>query len=119
MKILFTTDGDTLESKIAKRFGEAKFYLVYDMETKGITAQINEGHDDNHSSLIKLAEEGVITFIVGNCGPNAFKVLKEHNARLFLARMMTAKDALEKFNNNELKELLEPTLKQTIDKHRA
>ncbi len=114
MKILFTTDGEMLESKIAKRFGEAKYYLVYDSETTEIDTHINEGHDDNHSSLIKLAKEGVTTFIVGNCGPNAFKVLKKHNARLFLARMMTAKDALEKFNNNELDELLKPTLNKTI-----
>ncbi len=117
MKLLLTTDGETLESKIAKRFGEAKYYIIYDTETKEIDAKINEGHDDNHSSLIKLAREGVTTFIVGNCGPNAFKVLKKHSARLFLARMMIAKDALEKFNNNELNELLEPTLKKTIDKH--
>jgi len=117
MKILFTTDGETIESKIAKRFGEAKFYLVYNTETKEIDAQINDGHDDNHSSLIKLAKDGVTTFIVGNCGPNAFKVVRKHNARLFLARMMTAKDALEKFNNNELKELLEPTLKRKINKN--
>ena len=116
MKLLFTTDGETLDSTIAKRFGEAKFYIIYDTETKKIDAQINEGHDDNHSSLIKLAKEGVTTFIVGNCGPNAFKVLKKHNAKLFLARIMTAKDALEKFVNNELDELLKPTLNKTIDK---
>ena len=117
MKILLTADGDNLDSKISKRFGEANYYLIYDTDTKTVDARINDGHDDDHSSLIELTKKGVKHFIVGNAGPNAFRVLKENGAKLFLARKLTASEALEKFINNELEELLNPTLKKPIREH--
>ncbi len=117
MKILLTTDGDSLESKISKRFGEANYYLIYDTDLKTVEARVNDGHDDDHSSLKELTEEGVKIFIVGNAGPNAFKVLKENGAKLFLARKLIASEALKKFMNNELEELLKPTLKRPIREH--
>ncbi len=117
MKILLTTDGKNLESRISKRFGEASYYLIYDTEKKSIDPRGNTGHDDDHSSLIELTKEGVTHFIVGNAGPNAFRVLKENGAKLFLARKLTVMEALEKLNNNELEELLKPTLNKPINKH--
>ncbi len=117
MKILLATDGKTLESKIAKRFGHANYYQIYDHESKEIEARVNHGHDDNHSSLVDLANEGVTIFIVGNIGPNAFKVLNDKNTKVYLARKIIAKEALEKFLNNELEELTNPTLKRSIEGH--
>jgi len=117
MKILLSTDGKTLESKIAKRFGHANYYLIYDHKSKEIEARVNHGHDDNHSSLIDLANEGVENFIVGNIGPNAFRVLNDKNTKVFLARKFGAKEALEKFFNDELEELTNPTLKRSIEGH--
>ena len=115
MKILLSTDRDNLESNIAKRFGHANYYLIYCTDSKSFDVKINEGHDDEHSSLIKLARNGIHNFIVGNVGPNAFKVLKENNARLFLARKLKASEALEKFLGNKLDELFNPTIKQSIE----
>ena len=117
MKILLATDGKTLESKIAKRFGHANYYLLYDQESKEIEARVNQGHDDNHSSLVDLANEGVMIFIVGNIGPNAFKVLNDKNTKVYLVRKFIAKEALNKFLNNELEELTTPTLKHSIEGH--
>ncbi len=119
MKIMLATDGDNLESKMAKRFRHATYYLIYDSQTNEFEARINHGHDDNHSSLVDLLNEGVTHFIVGNIGPNAFEVLKKRDAKIFLARMMSAKDALEKFNNNELEELLKSTLPKSIEDHKG
>lgn len=117
MKILLATDGKTLESKIAKRFGHANYYLIFDSESKKLDARTNSGHDDNHSSLVDLANEGVTNFIVGNIGPNAFKVLHDKNTKVYLARKYRAKEALDKFLNNELEELTNPTLKRSIEGH--
>ena len=116
MKILLATEGKTLESKIAKRFGEAPYYLIYDDETKETEARVNSGHDDNHSGLIDLVNEGVLVYIIGNTGPNAFNVLNERNAKLFLARGTIAKDALNSFLNNKLERLTKATLKKPIRK---
>ncbi len=116
MKILLATDGETLESKIAKRFGEAPYYLIYNSENKEIEARVNPGHDDNHSGLIDLINEGVLHYIIGNTGPNAFNVLDDRNAKLYLARGSVAKDALDAFLNNKLERLTKATLKRPIRK---
>ncbi|MCD6366859.1 MAG: NifB/NifX family molybdenum-iron cluster-binding protein [Bacteroidales bacterium] len=114
MKVLLATEGNTLESKIAKRFGEAPYYLIYDTETNEVEPTVNHGHDDNHSGLIKLVEEGVLHYIVGNTGPNAFNVLDERNSVLYLARGMVAKEALDAFLSQKLEQLTKATLKRPI-----
>ena len=114
MKILFATEGKTLESKIAKRFGEAPYYLIYNSETHEWEARINPGHDDNHSGLIELVNQGVLYYIIGNTGPNAFNVLNNKKANLYLARGLTAKDALSLFLSNKLEKLTKSTLKRPI-----
>jgi predicted Fe-Mo cluster-binding NifX family protein len=117
MKILLATDDNSLKSYIAKRFGHANYYLIYDSELKESDVRINTGHDKDHSVLADLTDEGISNFIVGNIGPNAFKILNDKNARVYLARKYTAREALHKFFNNELEELLKPTLKRTIEDH--
>ena len=117
MKILLATDGDSLKSKIAKRFGEAPYYLIFDSETKKTEARVNPGHDDNHSALIDLVNEGVLHYIVGNTGPNAFDILKNLGAKLYLARGLVAEEALNSFLNNEIEPLTKPTLKRPIREH--
>ena len=116
MKVLLATESNTLEGKIAKRFGEAPYYLIYDSETKKTEARVNHGHDDNHSGLIDLVNEGVLYFIIGNTGPNAFNVLNDRNAELYLARGIVAKDALYAFLNKKLERLTKATLKRPIRK---
>jgi predicted Fe-Mo cluster-binding NifX family protein len=67
--------------------------------------------------LVDLANEGVTQFIVGNIGPNAFKVLHDKNTKVYLGRKFRAKEALDKLLNNELEELTNPTLKRSIEGH--
>lgn len=116
MKVLLATEGDTLESKIAKRFGEAPYYLIYNSETKETEARVNPGHDDNHSGLIDLVSGGVLYFIIGNTGPNVFNILNEMKAEVYLGRNLVAKDALDGFLNNKLEKLTKATLKRPIRK---
>jgi predicted Fe-Mo cluster-binding NifX family protein len=116
MKILLATESNSLESKIAKRFGEAPYYLIYNSDTKETEARVNHGHDDTHSELIDLVNEGVSHYIIGNTGPNAFNVLNERNAELYLARGTVAKDALDAFLNNKIERLTKATLKRPIRK---
>ncbi len=51
MKIMFATDENIMDSKIAKRFGHAAFYIIYNTENNSIDARVNNGHDDNHPSI--------------------------------------------------------------------
>ena len=117
MKILFATEGENLESKIAKRFGHAPYYLIYDSETRELNVSGNKGHSDDHAELIDLVDNGVEVFILGNIGPHAFEVLNRKGAKMYLARGEIAREALEKFLNGELKPLEKPTLKRSIENH--
>jgi len=117
MKIMFATDENIMDSKIAKRFGHAAFYVIYNTEDSSIDARVNKGHDDNHSSLVDLMNEGVTDFVIGNIGPQAFEVLKNGNAKIYLARKFNANEALEKVLDKTLNELEKPTLKRSIEPH--
>ena len=116
MKILLATEENTLNSKIAKRFGEAPYYLIYNTETKETIAEVNHGHSDSHSGLIDLVKAGVLNFIIGNTGPNAFNILNDLNAKVYLGRNMIAQEALTAFLDDKLERLTKATLKKPIRK---
>ncbi len=117
MKIMFATDDKTMNSHIAKRFGHAVYYLIFETVGNSLDARVNNGHNNDHSSLVDLMNEGVTHFVIGNIGPQAFNVLKKDNANIYLARKLTANKALEQLLENKLEELTEPTLKKSIENH--
>lgn len=114
MLILIGSDGNKLESPIAKRFGHAEYFILYNTETKSFEAfeNINEGH--NHENLQQFLDKGVEAFIVGNIGPHAFKVINTSKSKVFIARKLSIQDAINKFLNGELELLSEPTAKKSI-----
>lgn len=114
---MFATDNKTMDSKIAKRFGHAKYYLILNTESNELEIRENHGHSNDHGELIKLMNEEIRHFVVGNIGPNAYEILKKGNSIIYLARKLTAKDALNLLNSNSLEVLNEPTLKKSIESH--
>jgi predicted Fe-Mo cluster-binding NifX family protein len=117
MKVLLATDDKSLNSHIAKRFGHAEYYLIVDTETMNIETIKNPGHDDDHSIIREIAEEGVKIFVVGNIGPHAFNIINALGLKVMLARRITASEAINKLKNNKLKSLNAPTLKRSIHEH--
>lgn len=67
-----------------------------------------------HENLKLFVDKGIEAVIVGNIGPHAFDFLKSFNRKIYLARNTTIEVAIQKFINNELKELSEPTVKKSI-----
>lgn len=121
MKIALGCDGNTLDSPIAKRFGHAEYYILYDVENGSFDA-VKNSHDDegehhSHDNLLTLVDDGAEAFVVGNIGPHAWGTLKQRNVDIYLARKMTAKEAIDKFNKGELEKLTEPTAKKSIGHH--
>ncbi len=122
MLILIGSDGNKLESPIAKRFGHADYFIVYNTETKSfeVFENIDEGH--NHKNLHQFLDKGVEAFIVGNIGPHAFELVNTPKSKVYLARKMSVQEAIDKFLKGELQLLTEPTAKKSIghgkeDKH--
>jgi len=117
MKIFIGTDTAELNGMVAKRFGHTAFYLIYDTESKTYEAISNTEHDEKHSILAEVIKKGVEVFIVGNIGPHAFSLLKRGDIKVYLARKMTAAEALSKLANEELELLTEPTVKKSMHHH--
>lgn len=114
MLILIGSDGDKLNSPIARRFGHADYFILYNTDTKSFEAfeNIDEGH--NHENLQQFLKRGVEAFIVGNIGPHAFSLVNAPKSKVYLARKMSVQEVIEKFEKNELQLLTEPTAKKSI-----
>ena len=119
MKALIAADGPTLDSIVAKRFGHAPYYLYVDVDTKQVQVIENTNHDDEtHAMISQMAQQGVDVFITGNIGPHAFELVKSLDQRVALARKMSAAEALEKLQKDELEILQAPTVNQSFRDHR-
>ncbi|MEJ5351386.1 MAG: NifB/NifX family molybdenum-iron cluster-binding protein [Melioribacteraceae bacterium] len=114
MLILIGADSNNLSSLVAKRFGHANYYILYNTETKSFDAieNIEEGH--HHENLQEFLNKGVKAFIVGNIGPHAFEIINTPESKVYLARKMSVQEAIDKFLRGELLQLNEPTAKRSI-----
>jgi len=111
MKIAISAEKDTEESLIDQRFGRCKYFLVIDAEKNQLIEAVeNKGAIQGHGAGIKAAQQigelGVKAVITGDVGPNAANVLEQLGIKTYHASG-TAKEAVEKFNNNELKGITE------------
>lgn len=115
MLILFGSDGNDLESMIAKRFGHANYFIFYDTKTNSFEAFENIDIENKHENLQEFVNKGVEAFIVGNIGPHAFEIVNTPISKVYLARKMTVREALDRYLKGELKLLTEPTVKHSIN----
>ncbi len=115
MLLVIGSDGKNLESKVAKRFGHAAYYIVYNIDDKTIVPIENNDEDHSHDEIQNLIDKGVRAFIVGNIGPHAFELINEGGAEVYLARKMTVRHAIDKFTSGQLERLNEPTVKKSIN----
>ena len=115
MLILIGSDGNNLESTIAKRFGHANYYILFNSESQHFRAFENNDEGHNHENLRNFLDKGVEVFIVGNIGPYAFNIINTKVSKVYLARKMTSREAIEKVIKGELLQLSEPTVKRSIE----
>lgn len=110
MKVILTTSGNNLEASLDSRFGRCPKFLVYDLASKSFeVVDNNQNLNASHGAGIQAAETviktGAKTVITGHCGPKAFKVLKSAGIKIFHADTVIVKDALELYQNEQLKEI--------------
>jgi predicted Fe-Mo cluster-binding NifX family protein len=117
MKIVVGTDEQTLNALIAKKFGYARYYLMYDTDDKTFEVIENIDPEDNHAPLRELVQKGADVFIVSYIGPHAFEVIHSANKKIFHAKNITGMAAIEKLERNELEEMQNPNVKKSIGHH--
>jgi len=105
MKIAFATDGESLEDKIAFHFGRAKNFLIYDTEKKTFEVFENpelKGKELPPDFLYRHKVDAVVTF---GLGERAYQKFKNYKIKMYKATKEKIKDNIQKFENNELKEI--------------
>jgi len=72
MKVALTSTGNSLESKLDQRFGRCSYFVIYDLETKGIEFIPNPNKDTQEgagpASVQIVASRNVQKIISGEFG---------------------------------------------------
>ncbi|MEA3514975.1 MAG: NifB/NifX family molybdenum-iron cluster-binding protein [Nanoarchaeota archaeon] len=111
MRIVISSDGDTIESNVDMRFGRCRYFLIVDIEEGEIIdvkSVENEGAAMGHGAGIRAAQQAgnlkPDKIIAGNLGPNAFNVLTQLNIAAYMGRG-TVKDSIQKMFEGKLERI--------------
>lgn len=112
MKIAISSTGDKLDSLTDQRFGRAKGFIIYDLETEDWKYIDNlQNMESSQGAGIQAAQyvvnENVEVLITGHCGPKAFKVLSAADVKIYTGAQGSVDELIEKFKNNELQQAQE------------
>ena len=93
----------------------SNYYILFNSESQRFNAIENNDEGHSHNNLRGFVNNGVEVFIVGNIGPYAFEIINSHKSKVYLARKMLVKEAIEKYIKGELLQLKEPTVTRSVD----
>lgn len=107
MKIAFSTSGDNLDAPLDTRFGRARKFLVYEMETGGVelidnAQNVNSPSGAGIQAAETIARSGATALVTGHCGPKAFRVLSAAGVAVYNSDATTVADALEMYRSGKL-----------------
>ncbi len=107
MKIAIPTDSKKgIDDKVAEHFGRASNFLIYDTGTESFeifpNPEVAGGKEFPPDFLYRQGVEAVIVFSLGS---KALGKFKNYNVKMYKAIKGTIKENLQKFKDNELKEL--------------
>ncbi|MFX0124716.1 MAG: NifB/NifX family molybdenum-iron cluster-binding protein [Candidatus Hodarchaeota archaeon] len=106
MKIAVTSISKSLDEAIDPRFGRCAFFLIFELPDRTPRVIPNQSGASMHGAGIATAQmicqEGIQAVITGNVGPNAFQVLSRAGVQVFTTEPTSVKEALDKFDRNEL-----------------
>ncbi len=110
MKIIISSTGNSLESKVDQRFGRAAMFILYDTDDDSFSVIDNKQNLDSPSGAGIQAAQNIInsgaqTVITPNCGPKAFRVLSTAGVKIFSCGDSKIKDIINDFKNGKLEEI--------------
>lgn len=108
MKVAVTSLGESLESPIDRRFGRARVFLLYDLETGKWSAHDNQQNLEAAQEagvqagqhVIHLGAKAVIT---GHCGPKAFRTLSAANVDIYQEVAGSVQEAIDALKAGKLR----------------
>lgn len=111
MNIAISSQGKDKRSLLDLRFGRCKYFLIFNPEGKDFKTIKNKAIDANVGSGVEAAnlvlKENIKAVISGNMGPNAMRVLKASNIKIFTSDIKSISDVIDDYQKNKLKELID------------
>jgi predicted Fe-Mo cluster-binding NifX family protein len=110
MRIAITSIDGTMEGMVDERFGRARTFVVYDLdtgnsETVGNAQQMDLAQGAGIQTAQRVVTLGAKAVISGHVGPKAFSVLQAGGVEVFTASNMTAADAVTHYREGSLSKL--------------
>ena len=107
MKIAISTEGSDLVAIVDQRFGRAKGFLIYDIDSNESVYVDNKQNLEaaqgaGIQSAKNVIDAGADAIITGNVGPKAFTTLNAAGVKIYLFKAGTVGNAIEKYNKGEL-----------------
>jgi predicted Fe-Mo cluster-binding NifX family protein len=107
MRVAVTSFGESLESPIDQRFGRARFFIVYDLETGQWSAHNNKQNLEatqgagvqSAQHVVNLGADAVIT---GHCGPKAFATLTAAEVEIYQNATGSVQEAIGAYKAGSL-----------------
>ncbi|PIE69503.1 MAG: hypothetical protein CSA21_02425 [Deltaproteobacteria bacterium] len=107
MKLAISSQGTTLDSMVDPRFGRAKGFIIYDLDTETVEYASNDQNLNipqgaGIQTAQNVAATGATAVITGNVGPKAFAALKQGQITMYLFSNGTVAQAIEAYKKGEL-----------------
>jgi predicted Fe-Mo cluster-binding NifX family protein len=106
MKIVVTTEGNTLDAPTSPRFGRCPTLIFVETETLAVEAMPNPAMSASGGAGIQAAqfvvEHGAEAVLTGNVGPNATDVLQAAGVAVHLNHETSVQAAVEAFKAGRL-----------------
>jgi len=112
MKLCISSTDENKAAMADKRFGRCSFFAIYDTETNSFqfvkNNAVNEMQGAGLSAAQSIVDEKVDVVITGNVGPNAMKILKAADIRIFKISGNTVEEQIKNYLENKLTIIDEP-----------
>jgi len=114
MKVIVSSQGDTLDSQVDPRFGRSQYFIVVDVDTLDFSVINNSNVNASGGAGIQAgqlaAENQVKSVLTGNVGPNAFQTLQAAGIEVITGVSGTVKEAVERYKKGEFKSTQKPSV---------
>jgi len=115
MKVIVSSLGKDLDSKISPVFGRAQWFILVDTDDMSYEPFENPSTSQSSGAGIMAAQfvlkKDPAAVLSANIGPNAFEVLQAGSVSCYIAENGTVKESVEAFTNGKLDKMGSATAK--------